>query len=104
MVIIPCRPAILDLEAITSTTGLVEVTKTPAFVVMNAVAPSGAEAQSALDLLKSLGIEVCPTRFGNRVAFSRALVSGQTAQEFEPDRKAAMEAGSLYMFTCTHVQ
>jgi chromosome partitioning protein len=103
LVIIPCRPAILDLEAITSTTGLVEVTKTPAFVVMNAVAPVGAEAESALDLLKSLDIAVCPTRLGNRVAFSRALVSGQTAQEVEPEGKAAMEVTSLHMFVCEHV-
>lgn len=103
LVLIPCRPAILDLEAITSTTGLVEVTKTPALVVMNAVAPSGPEAGSALDLLKGLGINTCPTRLGNRIAFSRALLTGCTAQEFEPDGKAASEAQQLYMFTCSHV-
>lgn len=102
MVIIPCRPAILDIEALASTTELLEVARTPFVVLLNAVAAFGSDAASARDLLESLGIEVAPVQFGNRVAFSRALVSGQTAQEFEPGGKAALEAEQLRMYACAH--
>jgi chromosome partitioning protein len=31
------------------------------------------------------------------------LITGQTAQEFEPDGKAAAEIENLYMWACQHV-
>lgn len=102
VIIIPCRPAILDLEAITSTTEILSALNKPLFVVMNAVSSIGSDAASARESLTGLGIDVCPVQLGNRIAFSRALVTGQTAQEFEPAGKAAMEAGSLHTYTCAH--
>jgi len=97
-VLIPCRPAILDLEAIASTLDLVRTTKTPAVVVLNAVAPVGTEAQEAAEAITELDTEVCPVRLVSRVAFSRALISGQAAQEIEPAGNAAQEVLSLHTF------
>ena len=55
LVLIPCRTAILDLEAIQSTLRLVRTTGTPAFVVLNAVAPAGHDADHAAATLTESG-------------------------------------------------
>lgn len=103
MVLVPCRPAILDLEAITNTLDLVRTVNANVHVVMNAVAAQGNEAKEAAEAIAGLDVPVCPVQLVNRVAFSRALISGQTAQEFEPDGKAASEASALHTFMCAHV-
>jgi chromosome partitioning protein len=103
LVLIPCRPAILDMEAITNTLDLVRTTKTPVFVVLNAVAAQGQEAEEAAEAIAALNVEVSPVRLVNRVAYARALITGQTAQEFEPDGKAASDIARLHSFICAHL-
>ena len=104
LVLIPCRTAIMDLEAIQSTLRLVRTTGTPAFVVLNAVAPAGHDADHAAATLTDLAIEVCPVRLGQRVALARALITGQAAQEIEPNGKAATEIEQLHDFITAHLQ
>lgn len=104
LILIPCRPAILDMEAITNTLELVRTTGNPVVVVMNAVAPKGREADEASEAVATLDVEVCPVQLVNRIAFSRSLIAGQTAQEFEPDGKAAQEASRLHTFMCAHME
>ena len=103
LVIIPCRPAILDMEAITNTLQLVKTTGKPIFVVMNAVGAMGRDTQEAADAVADLDVAVCPVRLVNRIAFSRSLLAGQTAPEFEPSGKAAAECAKLHEFMCAHV-
>ena len=103
LILIPCRPAILDMEAITNTLHLVQTTGNPIFVVMNAVAPTGQEAHEAAEAIAGLDVEVCPVQLVNRIAFSRSLIAGQTAQEFEPSGKAAKETSRLHEFMCAHL-
>lgn len=103
LVIIPCRPAILDMEAITNTLDLVRTTKTPVFVVLNAVAAQGQEAEEASEAIAALNVAVSPVRLVNRVAYARALITGQTAQEFEPDGKAAADIERLHKFICAQL-
>lgn len=103
LVLVPCRPAILDMEAITNTLDLVRTTKAPVFVVFNAIAPQGHEIDEAIEAIAALDVEVCPIRLVNRVAFSRSLITGQSAQEFEPDGKAAQEIEQLHTFMCAHM-
>ena len=104
LVLVPCRPAILDIEAITNTLELVHTTRTPVFVVMNAVAAQGREAEEAAEAIAALEVPVCPVQLVNRIAFSRALISGQSAQEYEPEGKAAQEVAQLHTFMCAHIQ
>ncbi len=104
LILIPCRPAILDMEAITNTLHLVQTTGNPIFVVMNAVAPQGQEAHEAAEAITELGVAVCPVHLVSRIAFSRSLIAGQTAQEFEPNGKAAKESSRLHEFMCAHLQ
>ena len=103
LVLVPCRPAILDIDAISNTLDLVRAKGTPVFVVMNAVAPQGQEAEEAAEAISELDATVCPVQIVNRVAFARSLVTGQTAQEFEPDGKATSEILELHTFMCAHL-
>jgi chromosome partitioning protein len=103
LILVPCRPAILDLEAIATTLDLVRTASKPALAVLNAIAPVGTEADEAAEAITELGAEVCPVRLVSRVAFSRALLTGLTAQEFEPEGKAAGEIQSLHKFISARV-
>ena len=75
LVLIPCRPAILDLEAITNTLAFLRTTGTPVLVVLNAIAATGQDARLATEALSAHQVETCPVRLGRRIAFARALVS-----------------------------
>jgi len=102
-ILIPCRPAILDLRAIGSTIDLAKLANKPCAVVLNAVPPRGALAKDAEDAIAGYGVPVAPVHLAQRAAFTHALTAGQTAQEYEPDGKAADEVLQLYMWTCTQV-
>jgi len=103
MVLIPCRPAILDMEAISGTLDLARTTRTPVVVVMNAVAAQGHEADEAAAAIEELNVQVCHVRIGSRIAYARSLITGQTAQEFDPLCKAAIEMEALHAFVCAHL-
>ena len=103
LVLIPCRTAILDLEAITDTVQFLATTGTPALVVLNAVSPHGHDADQAADALHTLTLDVCPVRVGHRVAFARALLTGQAAQEYDPGSKAAADVERLHVFIMERV-
>ena len=97
LVLIPCRPAILDLRAISNTVDLVKLAGANACIVLNAVPPRGTLADEAAEAVSSYGVNLLPVRVGQRAAFIHALTAGQTAQEYEPQGKAAAESQKLYM-------
>jgi chromosome partitioning protein len=101
VILIPCRPGILDLRAIGATVQIARLANKTAAVVLNAVPPQGrALADEAAEAVRGYGIEVAPVRLTQRAAFAHALASGQTAQEYEPQGKAAEEIRQLYEWTC----
>ncbi len=97
LVLIPCRPAILDLRAISNTVDLVKLAGANACIVLNAVPPRGTLADEAAEAVSGYGVNLLPVRVGQRAAFIHALTAGQTAQEYEPQGKAAAESKKLYM-------
>ena len=65
---------------------------------------NAADINSAADMIATgLAMPVCPVRLGDRVAYSRCLITGQTAQEFEPHGKAAREIEQLHRWACEQV-
>ena len=54
--------------------------------MLNAVSPHGPAADQAVYALHTLTLDVCPVRVGHHVAFARALLTGQAAQEYDPGR------------------
>jgi chromosome partitioning protein len=104
LVLVPCQPSIMDLRAMRKTIELLKLVKVPAFAILNGVPAHGVVADEAAEMIETgLGLPVCPIRLGDRVAYNRCLISGQTAQEFEPHGKAAREIGQLHTWTCEQV-
>jgi chromosome partitioning protein len=97
LILIPCRPGILDLRAIGTTADVVKIAGKPAFVVLNAMPPGAtrllADARAAVAVH---GLDVAPVVIEHRAAFGHALTAGQTAQEYEPKGRAAEEITELY--------
>lgn len=100
MVLIPCRPAIYDLETISTTLELVRFAgEKPTAGVLNGVPPRGPKREQAAQILKGLGLSVCPEAFGYRAAFDHAGTLGLSAQEYDPSGKAAREIQRVYSYT-----
>lgn len=103
LVLIPCRPAILDLKAIGTSGDLAALAKREAVVVLNAVPHQGKLADEAAEAVRSYGLVVAPVKLTQRAAYVHSLTAGQAVQEFEPDGKAAQEIDELYKWTYTRV-
>lgn len=102
LILIPTRPAILDLRAIVSTKELADIAKTPALAVINAAPPRGHLADEAAEVIRSYGLDVCPVTLAQRAAFVHSLTVGQTVLEFEADSKAGEEVRAVCMLACQH--
>jgi chromosome partitioning protein len=104
LILIPCRPGILDLRAIGSTARTVKLAGKPAFVVLNTVPPRApnvlADARAAVAVH---GLNVSPIALQQRAAYGHALTAGQTAQEFERGGKAAQEISALFAWLQTQI-
>ena len=99
VVLVPCRPSILDIESTAvSVQRLQAATAAPVVVVLNGCAHRGREADEAAEALGGLGAQVCPARIGQRVAFARSLLDGRAAQEVEPGGKAADDVLRVHTF------
>jgi chromosome partitioning protein len=99
LVLLPCRPAIYDLETIGTTAKLVSIAGgRPIAVVLNGVPPRGTKREQAEDVIRSLTLPVCPAAFGYRAAFNDAGALGLTAAEYDPEGKAAQEIEQVYKF------
>jgi len=99
-VIIPAKPAVLDIIAMTRTIDLIKAFSKRAAVVLTFCPPIGRELEEAQEAIRQLDVELCPQRIGNRIAFSRAQQSGLAAQEYEPNGRAAEEILQLYDYMC----
>ena len=100
LVLIPCRAAAFDLEAIETTLMLAKATTKPAYVVLNAVPPRSGIGREAAEGLAAHGARVAPHQLTHRAAFAHGVIDGRTAQEFEPQGKAAEEIEALYRWLC----
>jgi len=102
VIVVPTRPAILDLRAILETLNIVKGSR-KAHVVLNACpTPRGTvEAPAATDArqaLKAFGVPVASATISQRATFSHALVGGLAATEAEPRGKAANEMRALWRY------
>jgi chromosome partitioning protein len=99
LVLIPCRAGILDLRAIGATARIAKLAGKPAFVVLNAIPPNApklaADARAAVTVH---GLEVASVALQQRAAFAHALTAGKTADEYEPNGRAAEEISLLYQW------
>ena len=105
-ILIPTKPAVLDLMAATETLKLVKRATEPpkpSAVVMTFCPVQGREVPDTEAAIRQMGGQVAPVRIHNRVAYSRSQQTGLTALESEPEGKAAAEIRRLYEFLCMHI-
>lgn len=102
-VLIPTKPAVLDVMATTKTLELVRHYNKRSAIVLTFCPPAGREIQDTIDAVNQLGATLCPVRIGNRIAYARAQQTGHVAQEIEPQGKAAREIRELYEYTSIHL-
>src|SRR3569833_3898115 len=101
LILIPCRPAVFDLDTVSTTLELIHHAGSQRVAaILNGVPPRGTKGDQAADVIKGLGIAVCPAVFGHRAAYSDAGALGMSAQEYDPNGKAAEEIEQVYKFVC----
>jgi chromosome partitioning protein len=97
IILIPCRPGILDLRAISTTVRAVKLSGKLAYIILNAMTPRApnllADVRAAVAVHK---LPIAPVILHQRAAYAHALTLGKTAQEYEPEGKAAEEISELF--------
>jgi len=96
LVLIPCRPAQFDLDAVITSVKLVRMVDKPFAVVLNATPPRSRVTEEAAVGLAQAGAPVSQAIVYQRVALQHCLIDGRTAQEVEPGCPAAREIERLY--------
>src|SRR5580700_10946875 len=84
LIVVPCRPAQFDLDAIRATLATVRLTRRPHRVVLNAAPIRSRVVDEAIAVIRREGGQVSPVIVRQRVAFQHCLTDGRTAAEFEP--------------------
>jgi chromosome partitioning protein len=96
LILIPCQPSNLDLDAIADTVNIASLAQRPALFVMNNCRASSSLADQAEDALRDYHLPIAPVRLGNRVAFVKSLSEGKGVIEYEPRSPAGREIKLLY--------
>lgn len=101
--LIPTRPGILDLRAISATADIIGKAGLTGCIVLNQCPPPRGFGEPTLtaearSVAASLGLPVAPPVLSLRSAFSYALNDGQGVTEFEPTGKAAHEMRAFWSY------
>lgn len=105
LVLIPCRPSLVDLDAIRRTAQLIKSAGKPAFVVFNA-APHSATTllEDARAIVEGVGLAACPVILRERSAYRASWPLGRAVLEVEPTSKAAREISELKDWVLAQIQ
>jgi chromosome partitioning protein len=95
-ILIPCRPNLFDVQAISLSIEIARIARKPFAVVLNAVPPTGKLGEEAASVMAQLGAPVAPYQLANRAAYFHCLNKGQVVTEYEALGKAAEEVHKLY--------
>jgi chromosome partitioning protein len=97
LVLIPCTSDVECFEGLPRTARLARTTGTPAVVVPNFVHPSSLSEEEAIrGVAEAQGLETAPMAFHRFNVHREGSLRGMTAQELEPNSKAAAEVQALW--------
>jgi chromosome partitioning protein len=101
LAIIPCRPGLLDIDAVQETIDFCRRLDTPYAVVLNGAPPRRAGVESpvvtaARDCLAELKVPVWGGQITHRVSFSLAVSRGEGVQEQDLDQSSCAEIARLW--------
>lgn len=100
--IVPTRPAIMDLRAVLATLDVVKGGRHRASIVLNACPPprggigEASATSDARKALKAFGVPVAPVSVVQRAVLSHSLLAGLAVSETDPGSKAAGEIRALW--------
>lgn len=104
LVLVPVEPHISSLETLPKVADILKLAGAKTATVVLTKAPiRGKEIQEAAAYIIGQGFVVCPVTLHFRAAHRHAGNLGQTAQEYEPQGKAADESRQIYMYTVNHM-
>ena len=103
MALVPCKPSLIDLQAIGSTIDVAHLARVPAHIVFNAVPPRGDLTEQARQAVEIYDVPCAPCEIGHRIGFVHAYNAGLTVQEFEPKSKASNEIHALYTYVANEM-
>lgn len=96
LLLIPCQPSSLDLDAVADTVNIAKLAARPAAFVLNGCKAGSSLTEMAADALCDYGLPILPVRIGSRVAFIKSLTEGKGVVEFEPSGRSAQEIKQLF--------
>jgi len=101
LVIMPCRPGLLDIDAVQETIDFSRRLGTPYAVVLNGAPPKREDAESpvvtaARECLAELNVPVWGGQITHRVSFSLAVSRGEGVQEQDLDVSSCAEIARLW--------
>ena len=101
LVVIPCRPGVFDLDAVTETVAFAREARKPYAVIINGAPPKRQDVESpmvaqARTSLAALQIPVWGGQITQRGHFSMALSEGEGAKEYAAASNAAAEIARLW--------
>lgn len=96
LVVIPVRPSLLDVEAVSATVEIVRGVDRPAAFVINAASMRGGRVEDTKAALRGYGLRICPIPVGNRVDFQDAMLTGRAVRELHRTGKASAEVGLVW--------
>lgn len=99
-VVIPCQPSVADLESIADSVETVSSRNKPYSIVLNRVPWLTKEGDEAAEFMRDADVPVAPCRLGERTAFRKAMISGKSVLEHEPQGLASLEIRALYAYIC----
>ena len=100
LVLVTCRPSVVDLRAITNTIRLCRIRSMEPHVLLTQVEPQGTLQAEARSTLAGLEVHVLKNVLGRRAAFHHSMIDGRAALEYEPQGKAANEVRAVYRELC----
>ncbi|RKU22878.1 chromosome partitioning protein ParA [Candidatus Poribacteria bacterium] len=104
LALIPCRPGMFDSEAIQSTILITEMAQIPVRILFNAVRANSSLIDEAKSAVEVYNVPFAPCMLGDRVTFTRSVIYGMNAQEYEPTGKAASEVNALYKYVSKELE
>ena len=104
LALIPCRPSMFDLQAISLTVKVANNASVPAHIVFNCVDPRSIMFQNARQSVAIYDAKCVPVLIGDYVAFQYPLLDGRTAQEFDRNSKASSQINALFKYVMRELE
>lgn len=104
LIVIPCGPSIVDIEAIGDTVSIAHQSGTPAVLVLNQGRSGSSINSKAVAVLEQYGFPICPTVIMRRAVLADAFTDGRAVREIEPAGKAANEIEMSWKWIAGHAR